>query len=265
MLLLALHFKDAYQPDVFHAHLANDKIDFCRRCASAWFLRQAPRWWRDELSTARSFVILPLMLIYHPVASCYGDWDASAATSKIAQQEVVLLDELRGAGAKPWPTSPAGCSEPAYHNHSKRGKTTINWSSAKPPITSNSLARLREAGQAIQVAIHAMCLMPDHPAICWRRRADQDDRKYERSGTLWQGRYKATVVDAERYLMTCCRYIETNPVRGGLAAAAGDIRGPAIPHHIGLKSDPVITESPLYWALGNTPFERRLRRLQGIG
>ncbi len=37
-----------------------------------------------------------------------------------------------------------------------------------------------------------------------------------RSGTLWEGRYRATVVDSERYLLTCMRYIELNPVRAGL-------------------------------------------------
>lgn len=134
------------------------------------------------------------------------------------------------------------------------------------------LVRLREAAKQFKVAIHAYVLMPDHLHLL-ATPCDQDgmsrmmqwlgryyvpyyNRKYARSGTLWQGRYKATVVDAERYLMTCCRYIETNPVRGGLVAAAGDYPWSSYPHHIGLKSDPVITDHPLYWALGNTPFER---------
>ena len=134
------------------------------------------------------------------------------------------------------------------------------------------LARLREAAKQFKVTIHAYVLMPDHLHLL-ATPVDQDglsrmmqwlgryyvpyyNRKYERSGTLWQGRYKATVVDAERYLMTCCRYIETNPVRGGLVAAAGDYPWSSYQHHIGLKSDPIITDHPLYWALGNTPFER---------
>jgi putative transposase len=134
------------------------------------------------------------------------------------------------------------------------------------------LARLREAAKQFKVAIHAYVLMPDHLHLL-ATPVDQDglsrmmqwlgryyvpyfNRKYERSGTLWQGRYRATVVDAERYLMTCCRYIETNPVRGGLVATVGDYPWSSYPHHIGLKSDPIITDHPLYWALGNTPFER---------
>jgi putative transposase len=42
---------------------------------------------------------------------------------------------------------------------------------------------------------------------------------YKRSGTLWEGRYRATVVDGERYLLTLMRYIELNPLRAGMVAA----------------------------------------------
>jgi len=39
---------------------------------------------------------------------------------------------------------------------------------------------------------------------------------YRRTGTLWEGRYKATLIDSESYLLTCMRYIELNPVRAGM-------------------------------------------------
>ena len=45
---------------------------------------------------------------------------------------------------------------------------------------------------------------------------------YQRSGTLWEGRYRATVVDSEQYLLTLMRYIELNPVRAGMVASAQD-------------------------------------------
>lgn len=45
---------------------------------------------------------------------------------------------------------------------------------------------------------------------------------YRRSGTLWEGRYRATVVDSERYLLTLMRYIELNPVRAGMVAHPKD-------------------------------------------
>lgn len=41
---------------------------------------------------------------------------------------------------------------------------------------------------------------------------------YQRTGTLWEGRYKATLVDSQSYLLTCMRYIELNPVRAGMVA-----------------------------------------------
>lgn len=47
---------------------------------------------------------------------------------------------------------------------------------------------------------------------------------YRRSGTLWEGRFKSCVVDAENYLLICQRYIELNPVRAGMVAAPDEYR-----------------------------------------
>ena len=51
-----------------------------------------------------------------------------------------------------------------------------------------------------------------------RKYVQRFNRRYERTGTLWEGRYRATLIDTERYLFTCYRYIELNPVRAGLSA-----------------------------------------------
>ncbi|MDY6867059.1 MAG: transposase, partial [Chloroflexota bacterium] len=48
-----------------------------------------------------------------------------------------------------------------------------------------------------------------------------------RSGTLWEGRYKASLIDSQSYLLTCMRYIELNPVRANMVAALAIIAGPA--------------------------------------
>ena len=45
---------------------------------------------------------------------------------------------------------------------------------------------------------------------------------YQRTGTLWEGRYKATLIDSEAYLLTCMRYIELNPVRAGMVNHPSD-------------------------------------------
>lgn len=134
------------------------------------------------------------------------------------------------------------------------------------------LARLREAARHYKVAIHAYVLMSNHLHLL-ASPSDQDglsrmmqwigrhyvpyfNKKYARTGTLWQGRYKATVLDSERYFMVCSRYIELNPVRAGIVSHPSEYAWSSHGHHVGLKSDPVITDHPLYWALGNTPFER---------
>jgi putative transposase len=80
--------------------------------------------------------------------------------------------------------------------------------------------------------------------------------KYQRSGTLWQGRYRGTVLDSEQYFLLCSRYIESHPVRIGLVATAEDYPWSSIAHHIGVRPDPLITDHPVFWALGNTPFDR---------
>ena len=56
---------------------------------------------------------------------------------------------------------------------------------------------------------------------------------YRRSGTLFEGRFKSSLVDSECYLLTCMRYIELNPVRAGMVGDPGDYRWSSYPHHIG--------------------------------
>ena len=82
------------------------------------------------------------------------------------------------------------------------------------------------------------------------------NNKYQRAGTLWQSRYKATVIDSSNYFLQCSRYIELNPVRSGLVLSAEAYPWSSYAHHAGLRSDPVIHDHPVFWALGNTPFDR---------
>jgi len=94
-LLPRLMFGDAYQPDVFHAALANDKMIFVENAQNSAFASKLPRWWRDALPTVRSFTVLPLTLNRQPVGFIYGDWDMDRPPAKIEQAEVVPLNELR--------------------------------------------------------------------------------------------------------------------------------------------------------------------------
>lgn len=90
-----LVFEDAYQPDVFHAALANDKMIFIENAQDPNFVSKLPRWWRDALPTAHSFMVLPLTVNRHPVGLIYGDWDIALPDAKIAQSEVPPLDQMR--------------------------------------------------------------------------------------------------------------------------------------------------------------------------
>ena len=97
---------------------------------------------------------------------------------------------------------------------------------------------LAESAQASGVAIHAWVFMSNHVHLLatpetatavsqmmqtlGRRYVRYFNRSYQRTGTLWEGRFKSCVVDAENYLLICQRYIESNPVRAGMVSHPGD-------------------------------------------
>ena len=80
--------------------------------------------------------------------------------------------------------------------------------------------------------------------------------RHKRVGALWEGRYRSNLIESERYLLACMVYIDLNPVRAGMVAQPADFRWSSHRHHIGLASDKWVKPHALYWALGNTPFDR---------
>lgn len=134
------------------------------------------------------------------------------------------------------------------------------------------LGWLRTAARTYKVAIHAYALLPDQLHLL-ATPSDEDglgqmmqwlgrcyvpyyNQKYGRAGTLWHGRYKTSVIDAENFLLVCSRYIELLPVRAGVASSADAYSWSSYAHHAGTRPDNVITVHPVYWSLGNTPFQR---------
>jgi len=123
------------------------------------------------------------------------------------------------------------------------------------------------------LALHAYVLMPDHfhllltPAdgqelgramqSLGRRYVRWFNQRCGRSGTLWEGRYRSTVLQPEHHLIDLMRYIECNPVRAGIVAEAAAYPWSSMAHHLGLRIDPLVTDHAQFWALGNTPFERQ--------
>ena len=77
-----------------------------------------------------------------------------------------------------------------------------------------------------------------------------------RSGTLWEGRYRSTLIQTDRYLFTCMAYLDLNPVRASLVAEPKDYPWSSYGHYAGLRTDKLISPHPLFWSLGNTPFSR---------
>jgi len=77
-----------------------------------------------------------------------------------------------------------------------------------------------------------------------------------RSGTLWEGRYRSTLIETDLYLLACMVYIDLNPVRAGLVKSAGEFPWSSYGRYAGLRADRMVTPHPLYWGLGNTPFAR---------
>lgn len=90
-----------------------------------------------------------------------------------------------------------------------------------------------------------------------RRYVQYFNYTYHRTGTLWEGRYRATLVDAQRYLLTCYRYIELNPVRAAMVRHPGEYRWSSYRAHAEGRDDPLVTEHCIYQALGRDNAEQR--------
>jgi putative transposase len=134
------------------------------------------------------------------------------------------------------------------------------------------LAWLGEAAEQHGIAVHAYVLMTNHVHLLvtperagavsaavqmlGRRYVRHINRKYARTGTLYEGRYKACVIDSERYLLTAYRYIDLNPVRALLVQHPRDYRWSSYRVNAGLGLDPLICAHESYVALGTTHEQR---------
>ena len=140
------------------------------------------------------------------------------------------------------------------------------------------LAALKEVAAAAGLQVHAYVLMPNHAHLLLTPARAEDlgravqalgrryvrwfNDRHRRKGALFEGRYRSSVVDADHYLLACMRYVEMNPVRARLCDRPADFPWSSHRHHVGLSLDPVVTDHPVYWSLGNTPFERQAAYLR---
>jgi putative transposase len=126
---------------------------------------------------------------------------------------------------------------------------------------------LREVARANSVAIHAYALWGQEVALLLtpadaaatgkmmqalgRRYGHAFNRRHGRTGSLWEGRFRVTVLEAELHLLSAMRWLESSV-------------DSSVVHHTGETVDPLITEHPHFWSLGNTPFEREMAYRQWL-
>lgn len=131
---------------------------------------------------------------------------------------------------------------------------------------------LREDAERYHCAVHAYVLNPDHVHLLvtpdtedtlslmmrslGSRYVQHVNHAYKRTGTLWEGRYKSSIIDSERYLLTCYRYIELDPVRLRLVAHPADYPWSSYGCHARGLASGVVRDHPLYLGLGATPEAR---------
>jgi putative transposase len=90
-----------------------------------------------------------------------------------------------------------------------------------------------------------------------RRYVQYINRAYKRSGSLWEGRYKSSIVQTETYLFACMRYIELNRVRAGMVTDPAHYRWSSYRHNGLGQADERLTGHPLHQSLGRDADERR--------
>ncbi|MBI5617936.1 MAG: transposase [Gammaproteobacteria bacterium] len=137
------------------------------------------------------------------------------------------------------------------------------------------LETLKEFKDEFGVKVYAYCLMTNHVHLLlapddatgigklMKRLAARQTRRHNRmegrTGTLWEGRYKSSVVQTDSYLLACCRYIELNPVRAQMVSDPASYRWSSCGARLGRNAPGVLTWDPCFSALGDSDEIRRAR------
>ena len=134
---------------------------------------------------------------------------------------------------------------------------------------------VREQTQAADVSVHGLSVLnthyhllvtPNTPRALATAMQTIDggysryyNRRRNRLGTIWNGRYKAKAIEDERYWLTCLRYVDQNPVEAGIVSNPEDYEWSSYRVHIGQEKSTWIVSHPVFDALGDTDFERHMK------
>jgi len=132
---------------------------------------------------------------------------------------------------------------------------------------------LRDSKEKTKSKIYAYCLMPNHVHLLvepstdkglgnmmqslGRRYVQYINQTYGRTGTLWEGRFKSSLVSQDEYLLVCSRYIELNPVRAKMVQKPKDYRWSSYGFKAEGRTDVILDQDPMYLEFGNTEKERQ--------
>ncbi len=134
------------------------------------------------------------------------------------------------------------------------------------------LRLIEENAIKFEIDVHAYVLMSNHFHLLATPQTDTGlplmmqavGRSYVRyfnnlqvrTGSLWEGRYRSTLIQTDRYLLACMAYIDLNPVRAGMVAEPLDYAWSSHGFYVGARADKLVTPHALFWDLANTPFGR---------
>ena len=132
---------------------------------------------------------------------------------------------------------------------------------------------LAEGAERFEVAVHGWVFMTNHVHLLATSSTDtglsrlmqylgrlyvrQFNYRYQRSGTLFEGRFRSSLVQENRYLLTCLRYIELNPLRAGMVTDPGNYRWSSYGVHAFGVHARLWSPHPLYLGLGKSQKERQ--------
>jgi putative transposase len=134
------------------------------------------------------------------------------------------------------------------------------------------LLHLRELSEKHGCQVHAYCLMTNHVHILLtpatsdactllmrdlgQRYVQHFNRRYGRTGTLWEGRYRSFLAETARYVLACYRYIELNPVDAGMVSDPASYPWSSYGANTGTRADPLIEAHSEFLALGSDAARR---------